>query len=286
MPKILVIGNGFLGSYVFDEAKQNHLETYQTHHFKSENSIHLDVTNESSIIDCLENIQPEIVINCSANTDIDFLEQNPEIGFAVNSYGVKSLAKFSNDFNFKLVQISTDSVFDGNHGLYVETDPTNPVNIYAKSKLYGENFVREYCKNYLILRTNFYGNNKEGKHLFNWILSSLEDNKIITGFDDVIFNPLEVSNLSKMILEISLSGNVGIFHLSSNEVFSKYQFAQKIAEYLGKNKDLIRRGSIKDFNLSARRPENTTLSNEKAQKILHTRIMSLQDWLEQTIDLN
>ena len=217
MPRILVIGNGFLGSHVFQEAKTNQFNVYGTyHHSKSEEFISLDITNEKSIIDCFELIKPHIVINCVANTDIDFLEKNPNIAYAVNACAVKSLAKISNDYDFKLIQISTDSVFDGKRGMYVETDSTNPINVYAKSKLYGEEFVKEYSKKYLILRTNFYGNNNEGKHLFNWILSNLKNNKTITGFDDVIFNPLEVSNLSKMILEISLTDNEGIFHLSAN----------------------------------------------------------------------
>ena len=284
MPKILVIGNGFLGSHVFDEAKTNQFEVYETHnHSKSGESIHLDITNEKSITACFENISPNIVINCAANTDVDFLEKNPKIAYAINSDAVKNLTKISNNFNFKFIQISTDSVFDGKHGMYLETDTPNPINIYAKSKLRGEEFVQKYCKNYLILRTNFYGYNKKGKHLFNWILSNMKNNKTITGFDDVIFNPLEILNLSKIILEISLTNHIGIFHLSSNEVFSKYQFALKVAEHLGKNKDLIKKGSIKNLNLSAKRPENTTLNNEKLKKILRTPIISLDDWLTQTI---
>ena len=284
MSRILVIGNGFLGSNMFNEAKENQFEVYGTHcHSKSSEFLPLDITNKKSIIDCFDTVKPHIVINCAANTDVDFLEKNPNIAYAVNSDAVKNLAKISNDFNSKLIYISTDSVFDGKRGMYVETDLTNPVNVYAKSKIHGEKFVQDLCKNYLILRTNFYGNNKEGKYLFNWIVSNLKNNKTITGFDDVIFNPLEVSNLSKMILEISITNHTGIFHLSSNQVFSKYQFALKIAEHLGKSKDLIKPGSIKDLKLPAKRPKNTTLNNKKSKKVLHTPILSLDDWLKQSL---
>ena len=281
MSRILIIGNGFLGSHLFHEAKINQFDVFVTYcHSKSEKFIPLDITNEKSIIDCFETIKPNIVINCAANTDIDFLEKNPDIAYAINANAVKNIAKISNDYDFKLIQISTDSVFDGKRGMYVETDSTNPINIYAQSKLYGEEFVKKYSKNYLILRTNFYGYNNEGKHFFNWILSNLKNNKPIIGFDDIIFNPLEVSNLSKIILEISLSRHVGIFHLSSNEFFSKYQFALKIAEHLGKNKDLIKKGSIEDIDLPAKRPKNTTLNNEKLKRILYTPITTLDDWLK------
>src|SRR5579863_6043251 len=100
--------------------------------------------------------------------------------------------------------------------MYTEEDIPNPINVYAQSKALGEKFVKENTSNYVIIRTNFYGHNNEGKFLFNWILNTLKQKKELIGFDDIIFTPLEVSNLAKMISEISITDYSGIIHLSSN----------------------------------------------------------------------
>ena len=179
----------------------------------------------------------------------------------------------------KLIHISTDSVFDGKQGRYSENDTPYPCNIYAKSKLRGEEFVKEFSENYVIIRTNFYGYDKKNRFLFNWILSMLKQKKKFIGFDDVIFTPLEVSNLSKMILEISTKNYVGLIHLASDDAISKYQFALMVADIFKLKKELITKGSVDDINFVANRPKNTSLVNKKAKGLLNTPIISLFDWL-------
>ena len=101
----------------------------------------------------------------------------------------------------------------------------------------------------------------------------------ISGFDDVIFAPLEVSNLSKMILEISTKNYVGLIHLASDDAISKYQFALMVADIFKLKKELITKGSVDDINFVANRPKNTSLVNKKAKRLLNTPITSLFDWL-------
>ena len=284
MHRILVIGNGFLGSHVYEILKSNGIKSFVTHfQSKSNKSIFLNILDKKSIIDCFEDIKPTVVINCAAITDLDNIEKNSHEAFLVNAEAVKNIAKTTNKINARFIQISTDSVFDGISGMYTETDSPNPINEYGKSKLLGEQYAQKYCKNHIVIRTNFYGYSKDKKNLFSWILSSLKNNKTIIGFDDVVFNPLEISNLSKMIMEISLTNHIGLFHFSSDESFSKYQFALRICKYLGKNNDLIKKGSIKDINLVAKRPLNTTLSNKKSKKILKTSITTFDGWLKTCI---
>lgn len=284
MMRILVIGNGFLGSHVYNELKSNNIPSCVTSfQSKSNDAIFLDIANAQSIYDCFKQIKPTIVINCAALTDLDTIEKNSYQAYLVNAEAVKNISKIVNKLNIRLIQISTDSVFDGIRGMYDETDPPNPINEYAKSKLLGEQYVQEYCSNHLIIRTNFYGYNNEGKNLFNWILSNLQNNVVISGFHDVIFNPLDISTLSKMIIESSLTDHTGLYHFSSDESFSKYQFALKIAEHLGKNKDLINSDSINNFNFVAKRPLNTTLKNKKSKQIISTSIIPFEDWLKQNI---
>ena len=99
------------------------------------------------------------------------------------------------------------------------------------------------------------------------------------GFDDVFFNPLEITNLSEMIIELSNSNFTGIINLASDKVISKYQFAMDVAKIFDLNSKLIIKGSIDDFEFIAKRPKNTSLSNRKAKRILKTKIISIQDSL-------
>lgn len=250
---------------------------YNTNH---KDGLKLDVQDMNSINDCISKTVPDLIINCASNIQIDFLERNPDLAFSVNANGAKNIAIASEKHKIRLVHISTDSVFDGKKGMYVEDDIPNPINIYAQSKFRGEQLVRENSNNHVIIRTNFYGIDQEGNFLFNWILKNLQQNIHITGFTDVIFTPLEISNLSKMILEISATDYNGVLHLASNEHISKYEFALRIAKIFGFDGDLIKKGSIDDHvNFVAKRPKNTSLSNKRAIRLLDTKIVSLDDWL-------
>jgi dTDP-4-dehydrorhamnose reductase len=276
--KILVVGSGFLGSNIAQEFKE-HTVT-QTNLSKTMNGSHiLNIIDKEKVMRCFQKFKPTIVINCAANTDVDFLEKNADIAYSINSEGVKNLAIASEKFKARLIHISTDGIFDGKHGMYSEKDNPNPINIYAKSKLMGEKNVIENCSDHVILRTNFYGNFPKGKSLFNYILTKLQKKEQIVGFSDVFFTPLEVSNLSCLISEITFSNHVGILNLSSNELMSKYQFCCNIAKIFNFNSSLIKKGSIEDMGFIAKRPKNTTLDNTKSMNIIKSKIVPLTDWL-------
>lgn len=282
--KALVIGSGFLGSHIIDILKNSGINTVGTHFNLNNNEIiKVDVRNINSINDYVTKIKPDLIINCAAITQLDFLEKNPQLAFSVNADGAKNVATVSKRNKIRLVHISTDGIFDGKRGMYSEEDIPNPVNVYAKSKAEGEKLVRENSDNYVIIRTNFYGFDKNGRFLFNWILNTLKQHKQIIGFSDVIFTPLEVSNLSEMIKEISMKSYCGIIHLASDEILSKYQFALRIAEVFEFNKDLIKEGSVDDYkDFVAERPKNTSLINKKAKQLMKTPIISLSEWLMTT----
>ena len=163
--------------------------------------------------------------------------------------------------------------------MYSEEDQACPINEYAKSKKIGEDLVSKANDRFVIVRTNFYGYNDNDKFLFNWVLKNLQNRINFTGFTDVIFNPLEIKNLATMIIELLHLDFVGTLHLSSDEILSKYQFATTIANTLGFDRELVRKGSIKDAGFVSERPLNTSLSNLKAKKLLKTKPLSLQEWL-------
>jgi dTDP-4-dehydrorhamnose reductase len=272
--KLLIIGRGFLGSAVFSIASSLGISTITTNHKT------LDITKIESIEKIVSNSKPDVVVNCAALTNVDQIETDPRMAYAVNAHGAKNVALTSLKNKIKLIHISTDSVFDGKKGMYVENDLPNPINEYTKSKKMGEDFVKEISDDFVIVRTNFYGYNTEGKYLFNWVLQNLQNKKPITAFGDIIFSPLEINNLAEMIVEIARGNVTGIIHLSSKEVISKYDFALEIGNFLKSDPSLIRKGTVMDASLIAKRPSNTSLSNLRAQKLLDTKPISLEFWLK------
>ena len=281
MPKkILVIGLGFLGRYIYDEAKRLGFEVIGTNHAEATESIFLEVSDENQVRDIINKIKPDYVINCAARTDIDHLETHPQIATQVNVIGPKNIAKICSENNTRLIHISTDSVFDGIKGNYSEKDIPSPINVYARSKYEGELEITKNSKNYVIIRTNFYGINKRGTYFFNWILDNLKNDSQITGYTDIIFSPLDVQTLSKMIIEFLDTNYIGVIHLSSGKPISKFDFISQVAKNLGISTGNIKQGEQSKDPNSAPRPKNTSLSNELAKKLLKTQIPDLSTWID------
>ena len=275
--KILIIGKGFLGGSIALTATELGINVIGTHYHTRD--VWIYVTNIDSIEKVISNNNPDFIINCAGLVNLNQIESNPENAYEVNAYGAKNVALVAHKKKIKLIHISTDSVFSGKNGLYTEEDEPHPINQYAKSKKMGEDFVSNSMDRFVIVRTNFYGFNGQGNFLFNWILNNLQNKINFKGFTDVIFNPLEIKNLATMIIELLHLDFVGILHLSSDEILSKYQFATTIAKTLGFDSELIRKGSVNDVQFTAERPLNTSLSNLKAKKLLKTKPLSLHEWL-------
>jgi dTDP-4-dehydrorhamnose reductase len=280
--KVVVLGIGFLGGYVLDTLKINGISSEGTNYQNISNSIKLNAANIEEVEKYLISVKPETVINCVGIGDIDFLEKNPTIAYKMNSDSAKNIAKICNKLGIYMIHISTDSVFDGQTGMYKENNKVNPLNIYTKSKALAENYVQDNVKNSVIVRTNFYGFDKKNKWFFNWIINSLSSGKKITGFTDLIFNPLEISNLSNLLIELTTIKYEGIIHLSSNDFLSKYDFIMKVASVFNFDKNLIVKGNS---SFQVKRPKNTTLDNSISKRILETPIAPL-DLCLKNIKLN
>lgn len=279
--KFLIIGKGFLGGHLEKKLKELNKEVFTTgFNTKEYVDFRLDIQNENAVIDCINKVKPNYIINCAANVNIDFLEKNPNIAYSVNVEGTKNIVKVSKKFNIRLIHISTDAVFDGDQGSYVEEDNTNPINTYGKSKVLGEKYVRDNLDNYVIIRTNIFGIDPNGRDFVSNIIKKLKAKKEIIGFNDIIFTPLEVSNLSEMIYEIAIKDYCGIIHLSSDISISKYQFIITVADIFELDKNLIKKGTSDELKLIAKRPKNLALSNNKAKKEIMTPITTFKESLE------
>jgi len=220
----------------------------------------LDITNFNKVYSTIKQISPDIVINCSAYNNVDGAEADFTKAYSTNAIGPYNLALTCKETGAKLIHYSTDYVFDGTkQGLYTEEDQPNPLSQYAKSKLLGEEFIKQVMEeNYLIFRVSWvYG---EGKQNFVYKLLQWAKGKEVL---QIAFNEVSVPTYTGFIVEKTLKalekGLTGLYHLVPRGYASRYEWAKLILKLFGINKILIP-VQKEIFNLPAKRPDFSAMS--------------------------
>jgi dTDP-4-dehydrorhamnose reductase len=268
-PLLITGASGLLGAnLVLELADRGHavIALHGQHPISARDarSIGCDLTDSSSSVPLLVAAAPSVVIHCAAATNVDWCESHPRECMEINSTASGQLAAAARSVGAKFVYISSDAVFDGVSGGYAESDPVAPCNIYAQSKVAGENAVLRESPDSLILRVNIYGWNLQPKFsLAEWILSRLEGANPVPGFTDTTFAPVLVNDMTESILQLVNLGCSGIYHLASADSCSKYHFARQIASVFGLEESLVRQTRIDTSPLKAVRPRNTWLRGDK-----------------------
>ncbi len=243
----------------------------------------LDLTKRKALEFHVRFYNPLIIINAAAYTDVDGCETNKDQAWAVNVGGVKNLVRVCREHEIKLVHFSSDYVFDGENGPYSEDDPPHPVSFYGESKLESENVIKQANIDFLIVRTNvLYGFGKKVKKNFLlWLIEKLcadEKIKIVT---DQFNNPTLADNLSSCILEMVQRDLSGVLHIAGAEYLSRYDFALKVAQKFSYDPALISPTTTESMGQKARRPPRGGLKVEKAQNLLRTKLLNVEQGLEQ-----
>jgi dTDP-4-dehydrorhamnose reductase len=279
-------GSGLLGSNLSTIFKED-FKVYFTFNKNSINlrdceGVKLDLTNFEETKKLILKIKPKVIIHCAALTNVDYCEENPKEAELINSEATKNIGEISNEIKSKLIYLSTDSVFDGVKGDYSEEDKTNPLNVYGRTKLEGEEYVKDSCRDYLIVRTNIYGWNAISKYsLAEWMLDKLEKNEEFYGFKDISFTPISVNNLGRAILEACKKDIRGLYHIAGSEKCSKFEFANTIADVFNLNKNLIKSVNSDILDFKAKRAKNMSLNTEKIQRSLETKLLGVKEGLEE-----
>jgi dTDP-4-dehydrorhamnose reductase len=244
-----------------------------------------DITDLKASNNFISNAKPEIIIHCAAYTDVDGCEKEKAKAFKVNALGTRNLAIAARNIDAKFFYISTDYVFDGKkEDAYYEYDPPNPLTIYGKSKLLGENFVKEQLNKFFIVRIAWlYG--KNGKNFIKKILELAKEKKEIRIVNDQFGSPSWTLNIGKQIEKLMTTDFYGTYHCSSQGSCSWFEFALEIFMDLGyeaKNKEeeiitlesktqdpkkkinniiKLKRITSNEFKTAAERPKNSVLEN-------------------------
>ena len=219
----------------------------------------LDITHFNQVRAELLLIKPDVVINCAAYTAVDRCEEDIENAYKVNALGPKHLAIVCDEIGAKLVQISTDYVFDGETPVpRREDDVTGPQSIYGSSKLLGEEYVKTFCKKHFIIRTAWlYG---EGNNFVNTMLRLSKTNGELNVVNDQWGSPTSTKDLAKMIIELIHTEYYGTFHGTCEGECSWYEFACKIFGIKGIHVK-VNPVTSEVFKRSAKRPKYSVLDN-------------------------
>ena len=253
-----------------------------THIPKGENGFYLDILDRTNIRELINLHQPDILINLAALTNVDFCEKNPILAKEINVNGVSNICDI---FNGKIIQLSTDYVFDGKNGPYREEDKVFPLSTYGKTKLEAEKIIIDHNSDNLILRGNvLYDYNKYTKASFlNWVINSLNQKISINVVNDQINNPTWTKSMSHVISSCIEKGISGIYHWGDATFISRYKFAKMIAEKYSLDDSFINPISTKDLGQLAPRPLNSGLIADKLIKVLDVAQPSIDECLNKII---
>lgn len=225
----------------------------------------LDITNPLSVTNIVQDLRPDIIVNCVAHTAVDLCESEKEKAYEMNALGPKNLAVAAHAIDAKFIHISTDYVFNGEKKTpYTEEDETNPQTVYGQTKLEGERLVRNYCEKYFIIRTAWlYGT---GKNFVNTMLRLAEDHTEVGVVRDQFGTPTSAQELAKAIVFLMNTENYGLYHGTCEGIATWYEFATEIFRLAGKAVK-VKSLTTEEYPTPAKRPKYSVLENKKLKEL-------------------
>jgi len=283
-PKLLIIGgSGLVGSKLVQYTSSNYKIhfTYNTNKITFDNipSTQIDLLdNRSEIINLIKKFQPDIIVNTAAHRSVDLCEINHTIADKLHVEITQDITQASKDIDSKLIYFSTDAVFPGElNKKYTELDKPNPVNYYGETKLKAEKITLNGSPKNVVLRTSvIYGWHPKSRFT-NWILQTLQTEKIVDPFIDQYNTPTLVDDLVKSLLKIFEKNISGLYHATGKSCLNRYEFALIMADIFNLNKKLVKSVTSKEKKQDAPRPISTCLNSNKLEKLIDFNFKDIQN---------
>ena len=254
MLKVWIVGSsGQIGTAINEVLDPLEVEVFNTD--KNE----LDITRTDEVLHFGDINRPNVIINCAAITDTELCEKNPELAYRVNALGERNLSIVASKVGAKIVQLSTDDVFDGfaSHP-YSEFDDTNPQTVYGRSKWAGENYVKEFTHKHFIIRSSWvYGN---GINFVNRVLDAAKKQEPLAVPAGEIGAPTSAKDLARIILHLINTNEYGTYHVTCKGSCSRYELAREVLTLSGEDAT-IQEISPDAFEQPAVRPVYAVLDN-------------------------
>ena len=239
----------------------------------------MDITNYNAVVDLVEELNLDVIINCAAYTNVNGCETDSDTAFRVNALGARNLAMAAERFGAKLIHVSTDYVFAGDGTVpYTEWDPCNPQSVYGKTKYLGEQYVRDFCSRYFIVRTSWlYG--YVGNNFVKTMLKLAREKGGAKVVNDQRGNPTNAADLAHHLLKLAVTEQYGIYHCTGTGECSWFDFASKIVEYAG-IPATITPCTTEEFPTPAKRPAYSSLDNRMLRNTVGDEMRDWQDALK------
>jgi len=234
----------------------------------------LDITDRDQVIKLITTLKPTTVINSAAYTAVDRAEEEQERAFAINADGVRNIAEGCKKSDARLIHISTDYVFDGLSGqALAEGDPTRPLSVYGRSKLAGEDYVREVCGDRgLVVRTQaLYG--QKGVNFVHTMLKLFGERDVLKIVNDQYVSPTWAGWLAEVLLDLVRLPVSGTLHASCDGVVSWFDFAVEIQRlsaesFEGRPMAVLEPTTAADLNRPAKRPTFSAFDTSRLTAVL------------------
>ena len=291
--KLLVTGiNGFVAGSILAHARKkwevHGVDITETAGLPSDIRAHqLDLTNPVKLAELFDQIRPDAVIHTAAIANIDVCENKQDLAWKVNVEITKSLAELCQKNGTKMIVCSTDTVFDGIKGDYLESDSPNGVNFYAKTKIEAEKIVLGASSKNIVARLSLVMGMPvlgKGNSFLADMIEKLKKGETVKFPANEIRTPVDVITLGSALAELAGSSYGGVIHLSGSTKINRYQMAILIAEQLGLNPELIEGTDSNALAGRAPRPNDASMKNELAGKLLKTPMRTLAEGLDLTLN--
>jgi dTDP-4-dehydrorhamnose reductase len=229
-----------------------------------------------------ESWRPTALIHAAAVANIDYCQSHEQEADTVNVETTRHLAELCGEHGARMVFCSTDSIFDGKRGMYVESDAPHPLNHYAQTKVRAEQIVLAELENAVVARLALvmgFPLIGRGNSFMANMLTSFREGMPVTMPENEIRTPIDVITLGQALLELASNDYRGILHLAGNTRINRYEMGIQIATRLGFARELIKPTNSNAIPGRASRPDDASLDNSKSRNVLKTSMLSLADGL-------
>lgn len=291
MNKIPLLGTG-LNGLIGSKFVADFTNTYDFDNLDLRNPARpVDITNEKQIRSVLSNSKAEFVVHMAAFTDVTgaWQQTGDKNGacYKVNVKGTENLVKICAETGKHLIYLSTAYVFDGEKKeMYVETDKTNPIEWYGKTKALAEEAIQNSSIDWTILRIDqpFRNDPFEKVDTLHRVIEGMKTAKLYPQFGDHHFGPTYINDFVKIIDFVIRQKMTGLYHASSGESWTDFEFAKAISETLGLNFE-VKEGSLAKYLETSNRPyqKNTALNIDKIRASLDFEMKNIKEVIKETI---
>ncbi|ATB40564.1 NAD(P)-dependent oxidoreductase [Cystobacter fuscus] len=244
--------------------------------------VECDLTREQDVATALEAAAPEVILHPASMTEVDACERDPEQAFAANVTATAAVARSARKLGAHLVHVSTDYVFDGEHGPYDEQALPNPRGVYALTKHMAEQAARTFVPGCAIARTAVvYGWPAAGRPNFGaWLVGSLEKGQQVRLFEDQFVSASLADSVAAMVCELGERKLGGIWNTCGADVVDRMSFGRALCEVFGFDPQLLVPTRLADMKLASPRPLRSGLKVDKVRSLLSAQPLPLAESLK------